>query len=66
MIRFRLWMILFSNPHWSEYYPEAAEAIPSNAPPLRGAGVSLNCFVDADHAGCQLTRRLHTALHVML
>ena len=57
---------VFKSSDWSEYYPEAAEAIPSNAPPPRGAGVSLNCFVDADHAGCQLTRRSHTGVFIFV
>ena len=57
---------VFKSSDWSEYYPEAAEAIPSNAPPSRGAGVSLNCFVDADHAGCQLTRRSHTGVFIFV
>jgi hypothetical protein len=44
--------IVLKSSDWSEYYPEAAEAIPIERPFAKGAGVSLNCFVNADHAGC--------------
>jgi hypothetical protein len=47
---------------WSEFYPEAAEAIPHNAPVERGNVVITSCFVDADHAGCKVTRRSHTGV----
>jgi hypothetical protein len=36
---------------WKEFYGDAVEAIPPNAPPPRGNPVQLNIFVDADHAG---------------
>jgi hypothetical protein len=45
---------------WSEFYPDAAEAIPTNMPQPRGKEVSMSCFVDADHAGCRETRRSHS------
>jgi hypothetical protein len=41
---------------WKEFYPEASEAIPLNAPQPRGNDVILSCFVDADHAGNLVTR----------
>jgi Reverse transcriptase (RNA-dependent DNA polymerase) len=47
---------------WSEYYPDAQEAIPLNAPEPRGNSVTMSCFVDADHAGCRVTRRSHTGI----
>jgi hypothetical protein len=46
---------------WSEYYPDAKEAIPNMPEPL-GHGVSSTCYVDADHAGCKITRRSRTGL----
>lgn len=52
----------FQKCDWSEYYPGAAEAIPPDAPEPRGKPVSMTCFVDADHAGCQVTRRSHTGV----
>lgn len=42
---------------WSDFYRDAAEAIPPNAPPPRGLPVSTHCFVDADNAGNTVTRR---------
>jgi hypothetical protein len=47
---------------WQEYYPDAVEAIPPNAPVPRGNTVMTTCFVDADHAGCQVTRRSQTGV----
>jgi hypothetical protein len=51
---------------WAEYYPGAAEAIPSNMPEPRGRPVSTTCFVDADHAGCLLTRRSHSGILIFV
>ena len=47
---------------WSEYYPDAAEAVPRNIPEALGCSVTTTCFVDADHAGCKVTRRSQTGL----
>jgi hypothetical protein len=47
---------------WSQFYPDAQEAIPPNAPELRGQSVTMSCFVDADHASCRVTRRSHTGI----
>jgi hypothetical protein len=51
---------------WSEYYPGAAEVLPPNAPEPRGKGVTMTCFVDADHAGCLATRRSHTGILIFV
>jgi hypothetical protein len=51
---------------WSEYYPGAHEPEPPRAPELRGNSVTTTCFVDADHAGCQATRRSHTGVILFL
>ena len=51
---------------WSEFYPGAAEAVPPNAPELRGKTVTTSCFVDADHAGCRVTRRSHTGILIYI
>ena len=40
---------------WTEFYPDAQEPIPPNAPAPQGNSVLLSCFVDADHAGNKLT-----------
>jgi hypothetical protein len=56
----------FNKCDWSEFYPDAAEAIPSNAPEPRGKSVTMSCFVDADHAGCRVTRRSHTGILIFV
>ncbi len=48
------------------FYPDAEEALPTNAPEPRGEPVQINCFVDADHAGNPVTRRSHTGILIFL
>ncbi len=57
---------MFKECDWKEYYPEAAEAIPDNMPEPRGRSVTTTCFVDADHAGCRLTRRSHSGVLIFV
>ncbi len=52
----------FTECDWAEYYPDAQEAISPNAPKARGNAVLTSGFVDADHAGCRVTRRSHTGV----
>ena len=51
---------------WSEFYPDAVEAIPENMPTARGKEVVMSCFVDADHAGCRETRRSHSGIVIFV
>ena len=51
---------------WKEFYRDAKEAIPLNAPAPRGKPVQMTCFVDADHAGNKVTRRSHTGFVIFL
>ena len=51
---------------WSEYYPDAKEAVPKDMPKPRGRFVVMSCFVDADHAGCRVTRRSHTGVIIFV
>jgi hypothetical protein len=51
---------------WSEFYRDAQEAIPPNAPEPRGKAVVISCFVDADHAGNRITRRSHTGILIFV
>jgi hypothetical protein len=51
---------------WTEFYPDAKEVTPTDAPVTRGRPVSMYCFVDADHAGCKQTRRSHTGVILFL
>jgi hypothetical protein len=56
----------FKECDWSEYYPDAEEAIPKGMPTPRGRAVIMSCFVDADHAGCRVTRRSHTGVIIFV
>jgi hypothetical protein len=56
----------FQKCDWTEYYPGACEAVPPDAPEVRGQSVSMSCFVDADHAGCRVTRRSHTGVLIFV
>ena len=56
----------FIQSDWTECYPGAKEVIPRNAPKPRGKSVSTTCFVDADHAGCRVTRRSHTGIIIFV
>ena len=56
----------FPKADWTGFYPDAAEVIPPNMPEARGNFVSTTCFVDADHAGCQVTRRSHTGVLIFV
>jgi len=51
---------------WEEYYPDAAEVLPPNMPEALGNSVTTTCFVDADHAGCRVTRRSQTGLVIYI
>jgi len=45
-----------------EFYPDAEEKLPPNAPAPRGKPMQINCFVDSDHAGNVVTWRSHTGI----
>jgi len=47
--------IQFLRHDWSEFYPDAIEPEPANAPTLRGKAVQLNMFCDAAHANDHVT-----------
>ncbi len=55
-------------PHldWEDFYKDAKEAIPPNAPEPRGATVQINAFVDANHARNRLNQRSHTGILIYL
>ena len=50
----------------SELYPDAVEERPPNAPKPRGRRVQIFCFVDADHAGDQVTRRSRNGILIFI
>ena len=47
---------------WHDFYRDAKEPIPGDAPEARGNVVSTHCFVDADHAGNRVTRRSQSGI----
>ena len=47
---------------WIEFYPDAKEILPLDMPQSQGNPVVMRCFVDADHVGCNATRRSHTGI----
>ena len=49
-----------------EYYSDADEKVPSNAPPPLGKPLQINYFADADHAGNVVTRTSHTGILMFL
>jgi hypothetical protein len=58
--------VSFTDYDWKEFYQDAKESIPPNAPEPRGQPVQINAFVDADHAGNRVTRRSHTGILIYL
>ena len=55
---------LFAAHDWYDFYRDAKEAIPEDAPTPRGNVVSSHLFVDADHAGDRATRRSKTGVQI--
>jgi hypothetical protein len=51
---------------FSEFYPNAMEEIPPNAPEARGKMVQVIAFSDSDHAGDLLTRRSRTGVLIFI
>jgi hypothetical protein len=47
--------IFQQNVDWSDFYHDATEKIPPNAPEPRGHPVNMYCFCDSDHAGDLVT-----------
>jgi hypothetical protein len=52
--------------NWADFYGDVKEAIPTNAPEPRGKEVCMTCFVDADNAGDQMTRRSRSGILIYL
>ena len=59
-------MSVFKQCYWNDFYPEAEEAIPPNAPEPRGREVELRLYCDSDHGGCKKTRRSRTGYFIFL
>ena len=56
----------FKATYMKELYPDATEEIPPNAPKPRGRPLQISCFVDADHARDQVTRRSRTGILIFI
>ena len=48
--------------NWNDFYPDAKEEIPYDQPTPKGKPARITCYVDADHAHCQVTRRSVTGI----
>ena len=57
---------IFVPTDWTEFYRDATELQPPNAPEPRGNPVNMYCFCDADHAGDRITWRSHTGILLFL
>ncbi len=57
---------VFQNNDWSDFYGVVVKEDPPNMPVPLGNAVQMSCFVDADHAGNKVTRRLHTGVFILL
>ena len=53
-------LVFNNNVDWTGFYGDVEEELPPNMPDPRGRNVSINSFVDANHAGNVVTRRSHT------
>eukprot|EP00590_Aulacoseira_subarctica_P011644 CAMPEP_0172424146 /NCGR_PEP_ID=MMETSP1064-20121228/21716_1 /TAXON_ID=202472 /ORGANISM="Aulacoseira subarctica , Strain CCAP 1002/5" /LENGTH=1711 /DNA_ID=CAMNT_0013165931 /DNA_START=811 /DNA_END=5943 /DNA_ORIENTATION=- len=58
--------INFLNHDWNDFYPDAFEPMPSNAPEPRGKAIQINMFCDAAHANDHVTRRSTTGVIIFL
>jgi hypothetical protein len=56
----------FKPVEWEKFYRDAKEDIPNNTPTPRVKEVTINCFVDANHAGNQVIRSSHTGILIFL
>jgi hypothetical protein len=50
----------FPRKDWRRFYDNMEEPLPPNAPKPLGKPITIRIYVDADHAGDQLTRRSRT------
>jgi hypothetical protein len=54
----------FYKADWTDFYPDACEVIPPDAPAPRDYPILISCFADTDHAGNRITRRSHTGIKI--
>ena len=51
---------------WEDFYKDAKEEIPLDAPEPRGNPVSIHCFLDASHASDKVTRRSQSGILIFV
>ena len=51
---------------WVDFYKDAKEEIPINAPAPRGREVGIHCFVDASHVSDKVTWRSQTGILIFM
>jgi hypothetical protein len=51
---------------WTDFSGDAKEEVLANVPEPRGKPVNILCFVDSNHAGNVITRRLHTGILIFV
>ncbi len=56
----------FTKLDWTEFYGDAKENLPPNAPEPRGKALNMYCFVDANHAGDKITHHSQTGILIFL
>jgi hypothetical protein len=56
----------FKECDWKTFYGNVKEAIPPNAPEVRGKEADLRLYVDSDHAGEEVTRCSRTGFFIFL
>ena len=58
---------LFNNgADWKEFYGDIKEERPPGCPEPLGNALTISCFVDANHTGNVVTRRLHTGILIFI
>jgi hypothetical protein len=55
-----------SNADWKDFYGDVREELLSKMPTPLGNPVTINAFVDANHAGNVVTRRSHTGIIIFV
>ena len=61
-----IYMGAFTECDWKNFYGDVKEVAPPNASKARGKEVNLSLYVNYDHAGEELTRRLRTWFFIFL
>eukprot|EP00957_Ditylum_brightwellii_P159491 12140708-Ditylum_brightwellii.AAC.1 len=58
--------IFNQNADWADFYGDIEKELPPRMPAPRGHRVNIHAFVDANHAGDVVTRRLHTGIIIFV